>query len=178
MRVCWGLYLNKPYIFILIRNLYLPVYPLRTPHRQSQKYMNENNFAHLYCVQNNIDPARYEREVLMRSAYPHARFFIWFLLYLKPEFLAADFDFVRAVGDLRRFRDFDHEKQAYAHHPGNTGFFRRTCYIRISSRALRRMVRETLHSTTTVEDKTTDDSGVPFQIVSRRETTDSQPKTG
>lgn len=139
--------------------------------------MNEKSFAHLYCAQNDLDPARYEREVLMRAAYPHARPFLWFLLLVKPECLAADLDFVRAVGDLRRFRDFDHEKQAYAHHPGNRGFFRMNCYIRVSSRALRRMVRETLHATQPIDDKAPADSGVPFKV-STASQANTQQKVG
>jgi hypothetical protein len=107
--------------------------------------MRDQSFAELYCAQNKIEPSRYERELLFRSLYPHARLVIWLILLTKPELMAADTDFVRSVGALRRFRDFENEAQEYAHHPGNRGFWRERCYVRVSTRALRRMVKETLH---------------------------------
>jgi hypothetical protein len=124
--------------------------------------MNDQSFAELYCAQNRIDPLRYEREVLSRSLYPHARLVAWLILLTNPEVLAADFDFVRSVGELRRFRDFEYEAQEYAHHPGNRGFWRERCFIRVSSRALRRMVRETLHPSLGPEGRDHAASAIPF----------------
>ncbi len=124
--------------------------------------MTDQNFAQLYCAQNNIESARYEREVLFRSLYPHARLVAWFIIILKPEMFAADLDFVRSVGDLRRFRDFEYEAQEYAHHPGNRGFWREQCHVRVSIRALRRMVRDTLHPSLASDAKDDGTSAVPF----------------
>ena len=124
--------------------------------------MNEKTFAELYCEQNKTDPQGYEREVLVNSLYPHARLVAWLLMLLNPNQMAADYDFVRAVGALKRFRDFEYEAQEYAHHPANRGFWRMKMNLRVSSRALRRMVKDTLHPhlSTEVEDEAA--SVVPF----------------
>lgn len=125
--------------------------------------MTDKNFADLYCIQNQIDRARYEREVLVRSLFPHARLFAWWMLFFTPQSFAADMDFVRSVGDLRRFRDFEFEAHEYAHHPANRGFLRKFLYIRVSARALRRMVRETLHHSVAPDQKVAEESAVPFK---------------
>jgi hypothetical protein len=125
--------------------------------------MNEKTFAELYCEQNQIDPSCYEREVLARALYPQAKLIRWILL-AQSNLMAADWDFVRGVGGLRRFRDFDFEAQEYAHHPANRGFWRMSINLRVSSRALRRMVRETLHADRhAAEDAAADDTAVPFK---------------
>jgi hypothetical protein len=124
--------------------------------------MRDQSFAELYCVQNKIEPARYEREVLFRSLYPHGRLVSWLVMLIKPEFFAADFDFVRSVGALRRYRDFEYEAKEYAHHPGNRGFWRERCYMRVSTRAMRRMVRETLHPSLLPDATEKDSSAAPF----------------
>lgn len=124
--------------------------------------MAKKSFSELYCSQNGIEPARYEREVLLRSLYPHTRLVAWYLLLTNSDVLTADFDFVRSVGDLRRFRDFDFEAQEYAHHPGNRGFWREYCYVRVSVGALRRMVRDTLHPSLTSSPDESGTSAAPF----------------
>ena len=124
--------------------------------------MIKQRFSELYCAQNGIEPARYEREVLLRSLYPHARLVAWYLILTNSDVLSADFDFVRSVGDLRRFRDFDYEAQEYAHHPGNRGFWREYFYLRVSVRALRRMVRDTLHPPSASDLDESGTSATPF----------------
>ena len=128
--------------------------------------MSAKTFAELYCEQNNIDPSRYQREVLSRALYPHARLLVWFLLS-QPNQMAADIDFVRAVGVLRRFRDFDFEAQEYAHHPANRGFWRINMNLRISTRAMRRMVRATLHASKEEGADDRDETAMPFEKPSK-----------
>jgi hypothetical protein len=124
--------------------------------------MSDKTFAELYCERNNLEPSRYQRDVLTRALYPHARLLVWILLS-QQNHLAADIDFVRAVGVLKRFRDFDFEAQEYAHHPANRGFWRLTMNLRISTRAMRRMVRDTLHATKEEKLDDRDETALPFQ---------------
>lgn len=124
--------------------------------------MTEKSFDELFCAQNHIAAERYEREVFNRALYPHARLVAWLIRVVSPEFFAADMDFVRSVASLRQYRDFDFEAQAYAHHPANRGFWRIKGHLRLSSRALRRMVRATLHAAPVEGMKEPLGSEVPF----------------
>ena len=107
--------------------------------------MTEKTFAQLYCEQQGLAPGQYERVVLRRALYPHARLLAPLISYLWPQHFVADLDFVRSVARLRRFREFFYESEEFAHHPANRGFWRLTANLRISSRKLRRLVRSTLH---------------------------------
>lgn len=123
--------------------------------------MTEKTFAQLYCEKHGLKPEDYEAEVLHRALYPHARLLAPLARLLGDEYFAADIDFVRSVAHLRRFREFFYEAEEFAHHPANRGFWRLTANLRISSRALRRMVRATLHPE--LETETDDHTAVPFK---------------
>lgn len=60
------------------------------------------------------------------------------------DFFAADFDLIRAVGRVRRLKDFDTEAHAFAHHPANRGILRKKGRIRVSTKRLRSLMRETM----------------------------------
>jgi hypothetical protein len=107
--------------------------------------MTEKTFAELYCEKHGLKPEAYASVVLKRCLYPHASLVAPLIRAFWPEHFAADLDFVQSVGRLRRFREFYYEAEEFAHHPANRGFWRRTANVRVSSRALRRMVRATLH---------------------------------
>lgn len=122
--------------------------------------MTEKTFAELYCEKHGLRAEDYETVVLRRALYPHARLLAPFLRLMRPEYFAADLDFVRSVARLRRFREFFYESEEFAHHPANRGFSRLTVNLRISSRTLRRMVRATLHPE--LEPDADDHTAVPF----------------
>jgi len=124
--------------------------------------MTEKTFAELYCEKHALRPDKYERVVMHRALYPHARLLAPVVEFLWPQHFAADLDFVRSVARLRRYREFFFESEEFAHHPANRGFWRLTCYVRISSRKLRRMVRSTLHQE--LEADQDDSTAVPFVI--------------
>jgi hypothetical protein len=124
--------------------------------------MTDKTFAELYCEKHGIDPEKYERVVLVRSLYPHARLLEPLLRLIWAEHFVADLDFVRGVGRLRRFREFFYEAEEFAHHPANRGFWRLNANVRVSSRALRRMVRATLHPEIEVHGEEDDHTAVPF----------------
>jgi hypothetical protein len=123
--------------------------------------MTDLTFADMYCAQHGINRDDYEKVVLLRSLYPHARMVATLVRLLSPDHFAADVDFVRSVGRLRRYREFTYESEEFAHHPANRGFWRLTVNVRISSRALRRMVRATLHPDSTLMPHD-DETAVPF----------------
>jgi hypothetical protein len=132
------------------------IYPIQfTP-------MTEKTFAELFCEKHGLSAEKYERVVVGRALYPHARLLAPLVAFLWPQHFAADLDFVRSVARLRRYREFFFESEEFAHHPANRGFWRLTAHIRISSRKLRRMVRTTLHQELDVEGD--DSSAVPFRI--------------
>lgn len=124
--------------------------------------MTGKTFAELYCEKHGLNLEDYEKTVLSRGLYPHARLIapLWRLLW--PEHFVADLDFVRGVGRLRRFREFFYEAEEFAHHPANRGFWRLTANLRVSSRALRRMVRTTLHPEMDAQGEDDEHTAVPF----------------
>jgi hypothetical protein len=124
--------------------------------------MTEKTFAELYCEQHGVEKADYDRVVLNQSLYPHARLLAPLIRFFWSDYFAADLDFVRSVGRLRRFREFFYEAEEFAHHPANRGFWRLTANVRVSSRALRRMVRSTLHSESEPTGEAEDQTAVPF----------------
>lgn len=124
--------------------------------------MTEKTFAELYCETHGLKREDYEKVVLSRGLYPHARLLAPLLRLLWPEHFVADLDFVRSVGRLKRFREFFYEAEEYAHHPANRGFWRLTANVRVSSRALRRMVRSTLHPELDAHGAADDHTAVPF----------------
>lgn len=127
--------------------------------------MTDKTFAELYCEKHGLKPEQYDSVVLARALYPHARLLAPLVSFIRPEYFAADIDFVRSVARLRRFREFFYEAEEFAHHPANRGFMRLTANLRISSRTLRRMVRATLHpeAEADVEDQTAVPFGGPVQ---------------
>jgi hypothetical protein len=99
------------------------------------------SFRDLYCATHGLAPKGFERALVRRSLHWHARPFYW-LFALNEDYRAADFDFVRAVGDLRRRRDFDDEALAFYYHPHNGGFLRDTGRLRVSVERLKSIFEE------------------------------------
>jgi len=124
--------------------------------------MNDTTFAALYCAQRKIEQVDFDKAVLSETLYPHAKWFAPMVRLIWPRHFVADHDFVEAVGKLRRFREFFNESEDFAHHPDNVGFLRSTLNMRISSRRMRRLVREVLHPELGGLGKADDSSIAPF----------------
>jgi hypothetical protein len=107
------------------------------------------NFAELFCQKRDLTPDRFVEEVLAQALYPHAHILYVLLVWLHRDYGAADLDFVNGVGRLARLPDFWVEAEEYAYHPRNFGFLRQRLRIRVSARRLRRLMKRTLHGTTT-----------------------------
>ncbi len=125
--------------------------------------MIDNTFASLYCAQRKIEQGDYAKAVMSETLYPHAKVVAPLVRLLWPRHFAADHDFIEAVGKLRRFREVFNEAEDFAHHPDNVGFSRDTLNLRISSRRMRRLVREVLHPELSGLDKAQDQSVAPFK---------------
>ena len=135
--------------------------------------LKEPTFAERYCAQNAIPAAEFQRHLVKRALYPHARFFVPVLLLLNSEYLTADHDFIRGVERLTKYNEFYSASVDYVHHPANRGFLRRRCKIRVSSDRLRRIVRATLHLAPKESDDNMD-TRPPFPV--DRETPTPPPK--
>jgi len=107
------------------------------------------NFIELYCQKRDISPDRFLEEVLAQALYPHAHILYVLLIWLHRDYGAADFEFINGVGRLSRLQDFWVEAEEFAHHPRNFGFLRQRLRLRVSARRLRRLMKKTLHATTT-----------------------------
>lgn len=102
-------------------------------------------FIDLYCEQNAIERGDFDRHVLKRVLYPHARFLAPLMRVAWADHFAADLDLVRSVALVRRMRDLSAESDAFAHHPSNVGVLRHIVRLRASTTRLHRLVRATLH---------------------------------
>lgn len=103
------------------------------------------SFGELYVEQHALTAADFERHLLARVLYPHARLLRPFLRLLRPDHFGADLDLIRDVALIRRTRDLTNELNAYSHHPGNVGALRRFFRVRLSTTRLHRVVRATFH---------------------------------
>lgn len=125
--------------------------------------MNENSFGARFCEQRKIDPKDFDAAVLRETMYFHSRLLAPLIQSIWPRHFVADYDFIHGVSQVRRFREFFTEAEDYAHHPENQGFLRVSLNLRISSRRMRRLVREVLHPNMAASDHAEDDhSAVPF----------------
>jgi hypothetical protein len=106
--------------------------------------MPESTFAEIYCQRHNLLATDFENEVLLRTLYPHARLLAPLCQGLDSNHFASDIDLIRAVGRLRRLRDFADEAKDFAHHPANRGFWHTQLRVRVSTKRLRLLVKATL----------------------------------
>lgn len=124
--------------------------------------MHDKTFAELYCELRGLSPHEYTEAVLKETLYPQARMLKRLLPLVASRHFASDVEFVNSVGLLRRFRDYTLESEEFAHHPENSGFWRITANLRVSTRRMRRLVRRTLHPEPAPGEVVEDHTSVPF----------------
>ena len=100
-------------------------------------------FRELYCEQRGIPTDRFEDELVHRSLYWQAKPFYW-LLGLNREYTSPDYEFVRSVGDLHRWREFWDEAVGYYYHPRNRGLLRTVLRLRVSAHRLQSILERDL----------------------------------
>lgn len=106
--------------------------------------MSTPTFSEAFCVAHDVPPENFVPTVFARTLYPQARPLVCLCRAIDRNFFAADLDLIRATGALRRCRDFPDDVIDFNHHPANQGFLRRTLRIRISTKRLKILLRETL----------------------------------
>lgn len=124
--------------------------------------MHDKTLAELYRARHGLNADECVESLLHASLYPHARLLARWLRLIRPRHFAADYEFVMSVGCLRRFRDFPVEADEFAQHPDNRGLLRRTLNLRVSTRRLRRLARQTLHPELADGERPQDHSAAPF----------------
>lgn len=93
-------------------------------------------FAVKFCRHFDVPAGRFDRELLQRSLYPHAR---WMSTLGDNELLAVDRAFVRHVASLTRRRDLAGEVVEFQHDPRNRTFWRRHGRLRVSIRRMQKI---------------------------------------
>lgn len=120
------------------------------------------SFADSYCARNNLPAEKFEEAVFVRCLYFQARM-VWRLFnWFDANYFAADRDFVRSVGQLKRMRDFGSEVSEFAYHPANRGFLRRGLRFRLSSAKLRALVESYLHGVDSTPPVENSGTAAPF----------------
>ncbi|HVZ66350.1 MAG TPA: hypothetical protein VG936_17440 [Lacunisphaera sp.] len=94
-----------------------------------------STFRELYCARHGIAPGRFEHVLIRRCLHWQARPFAW-VLRLNRDYFAPDFEFARAVGELRSRRGFRAEAAEFHYHPKNRGLLRSVLRLRVSSQRL------------------------------------------
>jgi hypothetical protein len=100
-------------------------------------------FRELYCERHGIAVDRFEHDLVARSLHPQARPVYW-LLGLNREYTSPDYDFVRGVGEMRRWQEFRNEAAEFHYHPRNRGFLRTVLRLRVSTHRLQRILQQEL----------------------------------
>lgn len=97
-------------------------------------------FEEIFCAQRGVPPEKYGDTMMRLTLYPLAR---WLrpVLALKSDYLAPDRAFIRSVGRITRFSEFDTEVRDYLIDPENRGFLRRGLKLRVSAYRTLKIVR-------------------------------------
>lgn len=103
-----------------------------------------STFATHFCTRHRVPPEQFDRAVLVRSLYLPARLLYPFISRIHPDFFDADLDLVRTVGRLRHPRQFHDACVDYRHHLAHTSLARRALRLRLSVRALYKLMAQTL----------------------------------
>lgn len=103
-----------------------------------------STFANHYCAQYRVPAENFDRAVLVRSLYLPARLLYPFISRIHPDFFDADLDLVRTVGRLRHPRQFHDACVDYRHHLAHTSLARRALRLRLSVRALYKLLAQTI----------------------------------
>lgn len=101
-------------------------------------------FARRYCAQHELPAEAFDRTVLVRSLYLPARLLYPFVSRIHPEFFEPDLDLVRTVGRLRHPRQFHDACADYRYHLAHTSAARRFLRVRLSVRALYKLLAQTM----------------------------------
>ncbi len=104
-------------------------------------------FRELYCERQGIAPDKFERRLLVRCLYLHARAVYWLLLLFGPGYFAADLDFVRGAGELKYRRELRDEMAEFRCHPAGRGFMHRVLRLRVSADRLKRIFEQHVTAT-------------------------------
>ncbi len=99
-------------------------------------------FADRYCQQHQLSDEQFPLHLLGRSLHAPLRW-IWPLFRpLLIDYLEADIACVRAAGRLTKRRELEGELGEFSYHPRNRSFLRRVARQRLSTRRLRRILRD------------------------------------
>ena len=125
--------------------------------------MTKPTFAERFCTDRAMTREEMAREIFRRSLYPHARLLKMFLIFQNAIHVQADYDLIYAAMDIHRVRDFAVLGAEFNVHPANHGTLRRKWRMRISTKRLRRLLKETLtHEETPHDTREPDGTAVPF----------------
>lgn len=89
-------------------------------------------FYESFCAANGLGHGEFEREMLKRCLFPHARLLRPVIEAVAPGFFCADIDFLRGVGVLRHRREFAYEADDFMAGLSRSPFLRRVLRLRVS----------------------------------------------
>lgn len=104
--------------------------PPLTPFPQAQSL--PDCFYESFCAVHGIDHGDFERAMLSRCLYPHARLLRPFIEAVSPGYFNSDVDFLRGVGVLRHRREFAYEADDFMAGQSRSPFLRRVLRLRVS----------------------------------------------
>lgn len=114
---------------------------------KNDRTMAKLRFADLYCRQQGIAPADFDRHVFHRVIYPHAKPLTWLLWLVRHDYFRADWAFIADVGRLSCYEDFFNTAMDFSQDHCNGWYVRRVLRLRVSTERTRRLVRDVFKST-------------------------------
>ena len=103
-------------------------------------------FAEAYCALRGIDEADFCKSVIKRSLHAPLRWLVLLHFPLNRHYFEADYELVRFAGRLTRTRELEGEIREFNFDHRNRKIWRGLLRQRVSTRRLRRLFRDTVHT--------------------------------
>ena len=127
-------------------------------------------FREAFCAKSGIKDEEFMREIFNRTTYPHVRFIKYPVEFFNAYHFAADYEYILSVGETRCSKHFMTEGFFFNIHPYNRGWMRRKLLLRVSTKKMQKLVKETLGKEQWLADKTGKDfTAVPFNLPAKKD---------
>jgi hypothetical protein len=106
----------------------------------------EKTFIDRFCENHGIPRDRFASVVFSKALYPHAHLPSLLIGLVWRGYFSSDYELIQRISRMKRLKDCMEEADHYSELPSNAHWIRRTLKIRISTRRLQTLFKQTLSS--------------------------------
>jgi hypothetical protein len=106
----------------------------------------EKTFIECFCEKNGIPRDRFASVIFSKALYPHAHIPRWLIGLVWRGYFSSDYELIQRISRMKRLKDCMEEAEHYGERHANGHWIRRTLKIRVSTRRLRTLFKQTLSS--------------------------------